>query len=565
MKLANLLAPAKDREMLVVAGIRWQIAPGARALLTPDSLDLDKHIGAGASCLIKTGPHRTVYQIRANGLKIFWKHCRISGLRSWLRQCLRPPKAKMEFDRALALSARGIATVEPLAWGVRDGTFAGESFLITRELEGAVQLHTIVCDAELSPGRISTAYRWQLAGRLGRFLAQLHEAGVTHPDLHAGNVLAVPDELGLPRFHLLDLHSIQLGAALDWRQSRENLVMLNRWFLVHASRSDRRRCWESYAQARRWDPSCFRERAQEIEIRTIQSNLGFWASRDARCLGTNRYFRRVRSRAAAGHAARNLDEGMLQRLLHDPDFPFQDPGNRVLKDSRTSTVAELVVPTASGPRMMIWKRFRVKKLLAPLLNRLRSSPAMRSWRFGHAMLFREFATAKPYLLLQKRGLSGPGEGYLLCEKIDNAHELQEVVAGCSCRARREIIARLARLLRRFHDANLSHRDLKAANLLWSNKPGAELGVEGSLYFIDLVGVRGPGRTSSRTRIRDLTRLNVSFLDGRHVSRSDKLRFLCIYLCMALKGKGDWKDWWRQIAAASREKIKKNQRSGRPIT
>ena len=117
---------------MFVAGIRWHIAPVEGNPLTAECLDLERHIGGFTARVVKTGPHRTVYQVQANGASVFWKHCRISGLRGWLRQCLRPPKARMEFDRALSLAKRGILTVEPLAWGVRDGEFAGESFLITR-------------------------------------------------------------------------------------------------------------------------------------------------------------------------------------------------------------------------------------------------------------------------------------------------------------------------------------------------------------------------------------------------------------------------------------------------
>lgn len=563
MNLSELRLKKRGRDTLVVAGIRWHIVPAALNLLTPEFLHLESHLRTGAARQVKNGPHRTVYRVEANGLKIFWKHCRINGLRSWLRQCLRPPKAKMEFDRALALAACGIPTVEPLAWGVRDGTYAGESFLITRELSGAVPLQSLLA-ANRYQFTHTLGPRLVMASRLGQFLAKLHEGGITHPDLHPGNVLVILDQQGLPHFHLIDLHSIQLGTSLDWPRSRDNLVIFNRWFALRASLSDRRRFWQSYAQSRTWAPADIRERAREIEERTLQSNRHLWAKRDNRCLESNRYFRRARSKSALGFAVRDIDEATLQRLLHDPDFPFQDPANRVLKDSRTSTVVEMIVPTPSGPRAMIWKRFNAKKLLTPLLNRLRPSPAMRSWRCGHALLIRELPTARPWLVLQRRSLAGPREGYLLCDKVASAREFQDVVAESSARVRRRLIDQLARLMRRFHDAGLSHHDLKAANLLWSSGPGTAAGDPGTFHFIDLVGAGCPGRVSPLRRARDLSRLNVSFFDSRQVSRTDRLRFLRTYLCWALKGRGNWKIWWERIDAASRQRIEKNRRSGRPI-
>ena len=263
-------------ESVVVAGIRWHVVPGVRPALTPLSLDIDSHIQNGNAHVVKHGQHRTVYRVTLNGLVLFWKHCRISGLRSRLRQCLRPPKARMEFDRALALAARGIPTVEPLAWGERVGTYAGESFLITRELSGAMPLQSL-----LQPP-IEPESRRQLAIDLGRYKAQLHAAGVVHPDLHPGNILVVMDDEAQRRFHLIDLHSIQLGKPLSWKRSRENLVVFNRWFAMRSSRADRRRFWQSYAAARIWNRLDERAKALDLERRTAISNRDFWIGRDRR-------------------------------------------------------------------------------------------------------------------------------------------------------------------------------------------------------------------------------------------------------------------------------------------
>ena len=64
------------------------------------------------------------------------------------------------------------------------------------------------------------------------------------------------------------------------------------------------------------------------------------------------------------------------------------------------------------------------------------------------------------------------DGYLLTEKIDGAQELDVYVAAlgelpCAERRRRlwRQIERVARAIRDMHRRNLSHRDLKAANIL----------------------------------------------------------------------------------------------------
>lgn len=553
-----------SRDGILVAGVRWHLAHDAGDALSPAVFDLDAHLNNGIAQVVKHGPARTVYRIEFNGTTIYWKHCRISGVRSWLRQCLRPPKARMEFERALELKNHGIPTIEPLAWGTRKGEYAGESFLITKELANAASLQTLLFEqfSSASGGNQSTRRR-RLSKLLGRFMAQLHEVGIAHPDLHPGNILVVNDENECPRFHLIDLHSVRMGMPLSWTHSSENLVIFNRWFVLRSSRADRLRFWRSYFTARKWHDALFEQRAREVECATIRSNLRFWATRDRRCLGTNRYFQRVGSRSAHGHASRELDANVLQQLLNDPDEPFKRADKRILKHSRTSTVAEIVVPTPLESKVMIYKRFQVKKPLTAVLNQLRRSPALRSWCFGNGLRERALPTPRPWLLLHRRGFLGAREGYILYEKVENACDLRawlEKIRDRPLRDSRRLIAQLARLIRHLHDANIAHRDLKAENLLIVDSESTS--EPPSIHFIDLVGLSSHLYLSFGRRAKNLSRLNNSFVLHPRVTRSDKLRFLRTYLVWALRGSGDWKRWWRRVERASERKIVRSRRSRR---
>ena len=75
--------------------------------------------------------------------------------------------------------------------------------------------------------------RQQLARALAELIAQMHEGGIVHHDLHAGNVLIQLDKDERPCLYLIDLHAVTAtGHPLDWPTSRENLIMLNRWFIL---------------------------------------------------------------------------------------------------------------------------------------------------------------------------------------------------------------------------------------------------------------------------------------------------------------------------------------------
>jgi serine/threonine protein kinase len=118
---------------------------------------------------------------------------------------------------------------------------------------------------------------------------------------------------------------------------------------------------------------------------------------------------------------------------------------------------------------------------------------------------------------------------------------------------------LARLIRQMHRRGLSHRDLKAANILTSERPR-----DARFWFIDLVGVRRHARVGGRRKVQNLARLHASFVGHPLLTRTEKLRFLRSYLEVGIRGKGGWKSWWRKIDAATRAKQERNARTGRPL-
>src|SRR5262249_26115772 len=149
----------------------------------------------------------------------------------------------------------------------------------------------------------------------------------------------------------------------------------------------------------------------------------------------------------------------------------------------------------------------------------------------------------------------PFEGYLLVEEVPDAVDLltraNELAGRPDSAGRRELrglIDQAARLAARLHERGLTHRDLKAANLLVSPAPWSptlperpELArataADGAahVWFVDLVGVRRPGKVPRARRVRDLARLAASFVGHPALTATDRLRFLRGYLRWGLHG------------------------------
>lgn len=510
---------APELRTVSIGGRKWRLAPNAMFVFGPNGPDLDRWIANGSAIIVKTGPHRTVYRVQLPGGAVYVKHCRILGPRARLREALRPAKARLEYENLLALQARGISAAVPLAWGSLDSPWPGESWLITKSLDDAVPFTTIA-ERSMTPGE-----RQDWARSLGRFFAKLHDAGVDHPDPHPGNLL-----VSNGRLSLIDLHAVGLTRPLSWKRRRANLVLFNRWFQLRASRTDRLRFWRAYTS----DPDA---RARDVEQRTAESNRRFWAGRVSRCLGNNRYFRKLKRGPLSGHAVHDLPDEILTPFLHDPDALFHEA--KLLKDSRTSKVAIVTL----GGRNLLLKRVNIRSSLEPLKNAVRPSAVLRSWINGHSLRDRWLPTPRPLAMLHRMRHGLPAEGWLLTELVPEPEAAKPQAAFT-----------LARILRQMHDRGVSHRDLKAANIL------LERGTDP--VFIDLVGVRLGSPPPFKQRTKELARINASFLGA--ITRTARLRFLRTYLNAGECRLANWKEWWRAIRTATELKQAKNRRSGRPL-
>ena len=509
---------------------RWTWYLRAGVLLTDNELSHSHWVTAQHE-VVKQNLQRTVYRFNSTEGPVYAKLLRVNTPRSRIRDWFRGPKARLEAERLLRLRALGIAVPELLGWGRGPGASA----ILTREVSNAVPLEMVVS----SP--ISAEDRRDLAVELGLFFGHLHSVGIIHPDPHPGNLL-----LDSGHLVLLDTHAVQFDQV---NKELANLVLMNRWFQSRATASDRARFWLAYRDTHTVplamdDISCRRL----VESCTHESNLRFWQQRRKRYIGSNRQFQPLKAGQWQGFKVTDVSHELLAQLSPNPLAPFA-PGTPYprLKDGPSSTVVLL-------PNGVLLKRFRIKKRSTLLKNMIRPSSAMRSWINGHSLLDRGVATSRPLLLLEQRLWGVTGEAVLAFEYLAGATELKPALLAADEVRRVELIDMLALLLRRMHHVGVSHRDLKASNILVASA--------GNPVLIDLVGVSLGTMVPRAIRQRDLSRLAASFMDVPSIQHNHRFRFLRTYLGPS-HWEG-WKVWWKQIVVLLNLKRRKNDQSGRPL-
>jgi serine/threonine protein kinase len=558
----------------------WVRSDWHRSLLGDHGLRLAEWKDQGRLQVVKKGPHRVVYRADLPEGPVFVKHFLVPGWAAKLRQWFRRGKGRNEWRRTRYLDAIGIPTITPIALGEqRKGKFLFENYLITPEIAGSVPLDEFV-EKRLPawPERRRARMRQEIAEALAVLTARLHDAGFVHQDFHPGNLLVRIGDDGRPSLAMIDLDALRVTRRLSWADAGKNLALLNHYFWLRSDRSDRQRFLHHYLAARGSVPPDRHAFAREIEQATRVWAERLWRRWGKRCNGTNKYFKKLRGDHAWSIASRTLDRREVRALMADPDAPFTRDDTVILKDSRTTTVAETTMNVGGAPTWVIYKRFNRKKWLDPLLTWFRPSRAWQSWQAAQHLVSRALPTPDNLAFIARLRPFWrdplfwylPHETYLVTLKAEPSIALGDYVrnvlpnldpAACRAQTRRLALA-LARLLRTLHERSLSDRDLKTANIMIVGDPEAD---PPALCIIDLVGVRLAHPLPYHRRVQNLARLSLSLENVPGRNRTLALAFLRSYLPWGLSPSNDWKGLWRDVEACAHHKVERNRRRGRALS
>ena len=160
---------------------------------------IENGVGADARQIYR-GARNTLYDTTANGHRVCVKLFRKAKFpNSYIYTTLRRSKARRSYEHAERLLSLGFLTPEPIAWSERrTGLKLNESYYICEYLD----LPNIRGWGEMPDAE-------PLIAALGRYMVELHRAGVYHRDFSPGNILVERMADGGYRFYLVDINRME--------------------------------------------------------------------------------------------------------------------------------------------------------------------------------------------------------------------------------------------------------------------------------------------------------------------------------------------------------------------
>lgn len=541
------------------------------SLFDSRGLRLNQWKQQGRAVLVKNGSGRTIYHVRLPDLDMYVKHFRATTPINLLHQMVRRGRAEKEFHLAHRLKECGVATIKPIALGERwhRGVLL-ESYLLTETIPNGLTLYELIERCILT-GQMEfpPSMRFYFADELAKLAATIHDAGMEHRDLHERNIIVQPQPDGRYKFFLLDLHELRVHRSLNWDQATRELARMGRYFTIRTSAADRLRFFKKYAQYRKVPAERIPSLARAVEHETMESRADFWRRRDTRPQNRASRIQEYSIPGAKAYALSEIPPATVKRLMEEPELPFQNSVLHWWKIGRGTRVAEVELPEIRRADTLIYKQYYFKGWHESLAALFRQNQASRAWNCGAALLLRELPTPQPLALIHKIRFGLPVTSYLITERVPDAltisRYLERHLPGLPPREQRRVvlgvIEEAAMLLRRLHERRVTHRDLKASNILVSTTDDL---ARPKLWLIDLDGVQTWQTVPEKHRLQNLTRFYVSFHRSPWITLPDRLRFLRIYLGRNFRDRARWKQLWHRILDQAERKIRRNLRQGRSV-
>ena len=332
------------------------------------------------------------------------------------------------------------------------------------------RIHSAVDFADAWDQAATDIRRAGLLGKIISAMANLHQSGLAHNDVHWGNFMVSGTEI-----YAID------GAAMDLRHrgrplsEARSIKNLSAFFAQMDPQFDHLLpdAVKIYLKNWSWPESSGLShrlnRQLRMERRKREKKYLKKIYRESSAYVCQKTWKRFRVCDRSRHTEN------MQHFLDNPDAFI--PADRLLKDGNSSTVARVEV----DHRSLVVKRYNMKSFWHALRRCPRPSRAWHSWGSAHRLNLHGISTPRPVAFIENRWGPFRSKAYFITEYAPGVDAYHWFHSGKGDAAtERKILEKFGRLMQRFQDGLITHGDLKATNFIFS---------DGELMVIDLDAMR----------------------------------------------------------------------------
>jgi len=547
-------------------GAQWTVREGYESITDKINLD-DFSSGTNGKQynLIKENRVRSVISmpdsdVSENGIYI--KYFKSNGYSDYVKYLFVSTRTRTEWEVGNALLSKNINTALPLATAEkrRYGMLVN-SLLVTEAVTNSEEFMGF-CQANYE-GALSgekEAEKKTLLYKLAPFIRDIHEKGVCHYDLHAGNILIKFENKQSSSIHncdlyLMDLHRVKILNYMSFRKRLYNLAQIFNSLSSILTKTDKLDFIRSYGSDALGNIAGEDELVRQIELQSSRIRNIHYRSRLKRCLKESSNFSMKRSTGMKIFFRKGSDANRFAGLIEKHHNALVSGDKAIVMKRDSKTVLTRFPFENEKTRSVVVKQYKVGCVGCVLKNIFRGSAGRKAWIAGNGLLVYGFNTPEPLALMEKKVLGITTGSYLIMEDARDCLEMDRYILKdfhdksslSKLKKKRVLIKNLAATMGRMHNLNIFHHDLKTCNIMVKEK-----GKSFYITFLDFDKVSFEEEITIRKRVKNLTQLNLS--TPKLISTTDRLRFLREYLrqCSIIDEK---KNILREIVSLSKtEKI-----------
>ncbi len=374
----------------------------------------------------------------------------------------RPSRAKRAFWAGIMLEQHQLHTPQIVAFlQKKDGPVCTEDILITRAMTSAIAIPEVLRLNKTNRGPITTTDKRDMIVEFGRVIGRMHALGIFHGDLRWGNIFVAQQSSGW-EFYLIDNERTRKFPILPFWLRQKNLVQLC-IEVGSLTLTDRMRFWRAYREASKISTPHSRRIARAVIKRTrkrlnkrSQTRLGLPCDK----LQSHWNIQRVQSGNFNGFLLSEFCKGDSAAAFLRQIETLTEAGVELKND-----VAARVVRCTYNNWDIVIKRYNHQGLWHSLRYTIKSSRAMKCWRFGHLMTALNISCAAPIGVIEQRKYGLVWQSYIINAFVEGPNVQNYLRADLPEHKKRAVLAKTQLLARQLAENNLIHNDFKHCNLL----------------------------------------------------------------------------------------------------